>query len=127
MVGDGGEAVSMVTRYIGRTGWDKARFLMSVTMDLIGSSSYLGYLLGPGAVATEASDTVFAPLQAAYLLVAYHRWDTIPVMLAGGVEELLPGTDGVPTCTLYHLYYMRTKYADDTAMPAALPAAHPKA
>jgi len=116
-----------ITRYIGRTGWDKARFVMSVAMDLIGSSSYLGYLLGPGAVATEASDTVFAPLQGAYLLLAYHRWDTLPAMLAGGIEELLPGTDGVPTCTLYHLYYMRTKYAESAASPPALSAGVPKA
>jgi hypothetical protein len=111
-----------LSRYIGRTGWDKARFLMSVTMDLIGSSSYLGYLLGPGAIATETTDTVFAPLQAFYLLVAYHRWDTVPAMLAGGIEELLPGTDGIPTCTLYHVYYMRTKYAEDAGGQPALPA-----
>jgi hypothetical protein len=116
-----------LSRYIGRTAWDKARFLMSVTMDLIGSSSYLGYLLGPGAIATESTDTVFAPLQAFYLLVAYHRWDTVPAMLAGGIEELLPGTDGIPTCTLYHVYYMRTKYAEAVSGQPALPAGSTRA
>ena len=104
-------------RTIGRTNWDRARFALSVLMDLIGSASYLGYILGPGAVASEGSDVVFAPIQALYLLFAYHRWDTVPAMIIGGIEELMPGTDAVPTCTLYHVYAMRQKY------PASVPAA----
>ena len=107
-------------RFIGRTKWDKARFAMSVVMDLIGSSSYLGYLLGPGAIVGEGTDVVFAPIQAVYLLLAYHRWDSIPAAIAGGVEELLPGTDGIPTCTLYHFYAMRRKYADEAGRSPAL-------
>jgi hypothetical protein len=100
-------------RVIGRTTWDRTRFVMSVVMDVIGSSSYIGYLFGPGAVATEGTDTVFAPVQALYLLLAYHRWDSALAALVGGLEELAPGTDGVPTCTLYHIYAMRRKYAAD--------------
>ena len=111
-------------RIVGRTKWDKARFAVSVLMDLVGSGSYLGYLLGPGAVATEASDVVFAPVQAFWLLVAYHRWDAIGAALVGGVEELMPGTDAVPTCTLYHVYCMRAKYPAELAeAPMALPTA----
>jgi hypothetical protein len=97
-------------RIVGRTKWDKARFVMSVVMDVIGSSSYIGYFLGPGAVATEGTDTVFAPIQAFYLLLAYHRWDSALAAVLGGVEEIAPGTDGLPTCTLYHIYVMRQKY-----------------
>lgn len=97
---------------------------MSIVMDLIGSSSYLGYLFGPGAAAAEGSDVIFAPVQALYILFAYHRWDAVPAMLIGGIEELMPGTDIVPTCTLYHIYYMRSKYAAEEpkqALPAAPP------
>jgi hypothetical protein len=97
-------------RIIGRTKWDKARFVMSVAMDLIGSSSYVGYLFGPGAAVTEGSDAVFAPVQSTYLLLAYHRWDSMFAAVAGGLEEIAPGTDGIPTCTLYHIYVMRQKY-----------------
>ena len=89
-------------------------------MDLIGSSSYLGYLLGPGAVVTEGSDAVFAPIQMLYLLFFYHRWDTVPAMLIGGLEELMPGTDAIPTCTRYHIYAMRRLYGvEQHALPAA--------
>ncbi len=107
-------------RVIGRTPWDKTRFAISIAMDAIGSSSYLGYLLGPGAIATEGSDAVFAPVQALWLLLGYHRWDTIPAALLGGIEELMPGTDAIPTCTLYHIYCMRAKYPAE--LEAGLPA-----
>lgn len=109
-------------RYIGRTTWDRVRFVTSVCMDVIGSSSYLGYLLGPGAAATEGSDVAFAPIQALYLLLAYHRWDSIGAALAGGLEELMPGTDAIPSCTLYHIYVMRQRYAEEPPMHQ-LPAA----
>lgn len=105
-------------RIVGRTGWDKARFAVSVLMDMIGNGSYLGWLLGPGAVATEGSDVIFAPAQALWLLVAYHRWDTVGAALIGGVEELMPGTDIVPTCTLYHIYCMRAKYGEPSGAKA---------
>jgi hypothetical protein len=108
-------------RIVGRTGWDKARFAMSVVMDMIGSASYLGYLFGPGAVGTESSDVVFAPIQSMYLLLAYHRWDSILAAAVGGAEELAPGTDGIPTCTLYHIYVMRQKYGSE-AVPRIEPA-----
>jgi hypothetical protein len=99
-------------RIVGRTAWDKTRFGISVVMDMIGNGSYLGWLLGPGAIVTEGSDVVFAPVQALWLLVAYHRWDSVGAALLGGVEELMPGTDVVPTCTLYHIYCMRAKYGE---------------
>ena len=107
-------------RYIGRTAWDKTRFAVAVCLDVVGSGSYLGYLLGPGAVVTEGTDVVFAPVQALWIMLAYQRWDSIPAAVFGGVEELLPGTDGMPTCTLYHLYAMRQKYGE-TQSAAQLP------
>ncbi len=115
----GGDELAL-DRLVGRTPWDKTRFVLSVCMDLIGSSSYLGYLLGPGAVASEGSDVIFAPIQMLYLLLIYHRWDTLPAMLIGGLEELMPGTDALPTCTLYHIYAMRKMYGEEQhALPAA--------
>jgi hypothetical protein len=112
-------------RIVGRTGWDKTRFVISVCMDLIGNGSYLSWLLGPGVVLGEGSDVVFAPIQAAYLLVAYHRWDTIGAALVGGIEEIMPGTDAVPTCTMYHIYTMRKKYGAEPESPRRIEGAQP--
>lgn len=113
-----------IDRIIGRTTWDRVRFVISVGMDVLGSSSYLGYLLGPGAAATEGSDVVFAPIQSLYILLAYHRWDSIGAAIGGGIEELLPGTDIIPSCTMYHIYVMRQRYAEEPRQPQ-LPAATP--
>jgi hypothetical protein len=99
-------------KIVGRTGWDKARFASSVLMDLAGYASYMGWFLGPVAVATEATDGPFAAIQSAYLMLAYLRWDSVGAAAIGGMEELLPGTDFVPTCTLYHIYVMRKKYGE---------------
>jgi hypothetical protein len=99
-------------RIVGRTGWDRTRFVTSILMDLVGSASYLGYFLGPAAAATEATDSAFAPIQMAYILLAYFRWDSLAAAAIGGVEEILPGTDVLPTCTLYHIYFMRKKYPE---------------
>ena len=108
-------------RYIGRTAWDRTRFVVSLALDLLGNASYVGYLLGPGAVATESSDAIFAPIQALWLVAAYKGWRSIPIAIFGGLEELAPGTDMIPTCTLYHIYAMREKYgeAPNGALPAA--------
>jgi hypothetical protein len=112
-------------RIVGRTTWDKTRFAMSVVMDLIGSSSYIGYLFGPGAAVTEGSDAIFAPIQSMYLLLAYHRWDSVLAAAVGGLEEIAPGTDGLPTCTLYHVYVMRQKYGSEEApKPKLMDARH---
>ena len=112
-------------RIVGRTGWDKTRFVISVLMDLIGDGTYLTWLLGPGAILGEGSDVIFAPIQAIYLLVAYHRKDSIMAALVGGFEELMPGTDAVPTCTMYHIYTMRKKYGAEPGNPRAIEGAHP--
>lgn len=101
---------------VGRTTLDKVRFATSLLVDLLGMGSYLGYLGGPAGAVTEASDGIFAPIQAAYIALAYQRLDSIPFAVAGGLEEILPGTDIVPTCILYHIYVMRKKYG--TEQPA---------
>lgn len=110
-------------RFIGRTGWDKTRFAISVTLDLIGSATYISYLFGPGATAGEATDVVFAPIQALWILFAYKGWGRVPAALIGGLEELAPGTDGIPTCTLYHVYAMRQKYGEEAAGEVVSPGA----
>lgn len=108
-------------RIVGRTAWDKTRFLTSVLMDVIGYASYTGWALGPVGVGTEATDTIFAPVQSAYLMLAYMRWDSLAAAAVGGIEEILPGTDFVPTCTLYHIYAMRKKYAPEARQLPARP------
>ena len=110
-----------LARIIGRTGFDRLRFVLSVLMDITGMASYLGYLAGPLAGLTEGSDVLFATVQAAYLGLAYRRLDSLPAAFLGGVEEILPGTDFVPTCTLYHVYVMRNRYGSDKTVRPEIP------
>lgn len=69
------------------------KLLVSLCLDLVGSSSYLLPVVG------EAFDLVWAPTQT--LLVAALYDDTTPALkYVSFVEEILPFTDAVPTATL---------------------------
>ena len=72
-------------------------------MDLVGMGSYLMFFLG------EVSDIGFAPIQAAWIYFAY---GSTKGALIGGIEELVPFTDIIPTCTIMHFlpYFI---YTDD--------------
>ncbi len=69
-------------------------FLLSVLVDLVG---YFSYAFPGGG---EITDAVWGPLQAAYIWWAY-KTPTFAVI--GFVEEILPGTDFIPTATFAHL------------------------
>lgn len=67
------------------------KLLACVAIDAIGFSSYL--LPGVG----ELGDVVWAPLQAYFL---YFMFGSTQIAAVGFFEEMLPGTDFVPTATL---------------------------
>ncbi len=75
--------------------------LLSLGIDLVGMFSYLIPVLG------ESSDFAYAPLQAFAIFLIYQKAGMVPRMLGGAVgfaEEILPGTDFVPTATLMWFY-----------------------
>lgn len=70
------------------------KLITSIILDVIGCASYVIPVIG------EFSDVVFAPIQAIYILLVYQ---TTPRAILGGLEEILPFTDIIPSCTLAHL------------------------
>jgi hypothetical protein len=67
----------------------------SLAIDALGLATYLVPGLG------ETADWVMAPLLALWLWQVHGSWTGAAVELA---EELLPGTDFIPTATLTWLY-----------------------
>jgi len=74
-----------------------------MTVDALGASTYL--LPGIG----EAFDAVWAPFQASFL---YYMFGGLQLAAIGFFEEILPGTDFVPSATLGWL----SEYVDAPTM-----------
>lgn len=74
------------------------KLIISVLMDIIGMGTYAVPWLA------ELGDIIFAPIQAAWIWYAY---GSVKGAVLGGVEELLPFTDIIPSCTIMHFVYMR--------------------
>jgi hypothetical protein len=73
---------------------------LSIILDILGMTTYLIPLLG------EAGDAIFAPFYGLAIFIMYRK--SILSAAVGGttgvVEELLPGTDVVPTATIMWIY-----------------------
>lgn len=69
------------------------KLLISIFMDLFGFMSYTLPVIG------EVSDLIFAPIQGLWIMWAYK---TPSVAVLGVVEEILPGTDFIPSCLIAH-------------------------
>ena len=72
---------------------NELKLIISVIMDVIGLFSYIIPFIG------EFTDIIFAPLQAIWIFIAY---GTTKGAFLGGLEEILPGTDFIPSCTIIH-------------------------
>lgn len=69
------------------------KLLLSIGVDLIGNATYMLPVLGEGA------DLIWAFLSGGILMFALYPNHKIGATF-GGLEELIPGTDIVPTATL---------------------------
>jgi hypothetical protein len=80
-------------------------FLLSVLIDFIGILSYVIPVLG------EIIDVPWAPLSAMFVR---HLYPELPssVALFNFAEEILPGTDFIPTATLCWFYVAYKAYQD---------------
>lgn len=71
------------------------KLTISIIMDIIGVSSNFFLIFG------EVTDIIFAPIQAIWIYLAY---DTKRRAIFGGLEELIPFTDVIPSCTIVHFW-----------------------
>jgi hypothetical protein len=74
------------------------KLIFSVVFDLLGMSSYIFWPY------SEILDIVFAPMQAAWIYFAYRNKK---MAIIGFVEEILPFTDIIPTCTITHFMHYK--------------------
>ena len=71
--------------------------LFCITMDLIGYASYGIPILG------EISDIFWAPLSAIIFFLSFGGWKGALGGIGNLVEEILPGTDFIPSFTIMWL------------------------
>lgn len=71
------------------------KFVISVIIDVIGMATYLIPGLG------EFADIIWAPIQGVLIYVLYRNFFG---MIVGGIEEISPGGDIIPSATLMWLY-----------------------
>jgi hypothetical protein len=68
-------------------------------MDLIGCASYI--IPGVG----ELTDVIWAPISGLIFFIAFGKWSGAIGGIFDTVEELLPGTDFIPTFTI--MWFLR--------------------
>lgn len=80
-------------------------FLFCVIMDVIGYATYALPLFG------EFADMIWAPLSALIFFISFGGWKGGIGGIFNFVEELLPGTDFIPSFTLMWLlqYFAKKK------------------
>ncbi|MFH1399244.1 MAG: hypothetical protein ABIG95_03980 [Candidatus Woesearchaeota archaeon] len=74
------------------------KLFISIIFDILGYFSYFIPVIG------ETGDIIFAPIQAIWIFFAYR---TTKGAILGGLEELLPFTDFIPSCTIAHIIKAR--------------------
>jgi hypothetical protein len=72
--------------------------LFCIVMDLIGYASYAVPVLG------EISDIFWAPLSAIIFFLSFGGWKGAIGGIGNLIEEVLPGTDFIPSFTIMWLY-----------------------
>lgn len=73
---------------------------LSIGLDLLGMVTYLIPLLG------EVGDVIFAPFYGLAIFIMYRKriFSAAVGGITGTIEELLPGTDVIPTATIMWTY-----------------------
>ena len=72
----------------------KPSLLFCIIMDLIGYASYSIPILG------EISDLLWAPISAIIFFITFGGWKGALGGIGNFIEELLPGTDFIPSFTI---------------------------
>ena len=82
-----------------------------VVMDLIGYLSYALPFIG------EFSDVVWAPISGLIFFFTFGGWKGALGGIANFIEELLPGTDFIPSFTIMWLMQRRQQRQDRKSTP----------
>ena len=77
--------------------------LFCIVMDLIGYASYAVPVLG------EISDIFWAPLSAIIFFLSFGGWKGAIGGIGNLIEEILPGTDFIPSFTIMWLFQLYRK------------------
>ena len=85
-----------------------------VVMDLIGYFSYAVPFLG------EFSDLVWAPVSGLIFFLTFGGWKGVFGGIGNFIEELLPGTDFIPSFTIMWLIQQSQQKHDNTPRPRFL-------
>jgi hypothetical protein len=86
----------------------KPSFIFCILMDLIGYASYAIPGLG------EFADMIWAPISGIIFYMTFGGWKGAFGGLFNFVEELLPGTDFIPSFTIMWFFQYSTGKKDNT-------------
>lgn len=84
--------------------------LFCVMMDLVGFASYAVPALG------EFADLVWAPVSAVIFFLTFGSWRGAIGGIFNFIEELLPGTDFIPSFTLMWIWQASSKRSPGTVI-----------
>ena len=80
-----------------------------ILMDLIGYASYAIPVVG------ELTDAIWAPISGLIFFLAFRKWSGVVGGVFDMIEELLPGTDFIPTFTI--MWFIRKWQNRGSAAP----------
>jgi len=72
------------------------KLLISIIIDLVGDSFYFVPIVG------EVIDIPIAIIEGIWI---YYAYKSKKLAIFGGIEEVIPFVDIIPTCTITHIYY----------------------
>jgi hypothetical protein len=88
----------------------KPSLIFCIVMDMIGYASYAIPFLG------EIADIIWAPLSAIIFFVSFGGWKGALGGIGNFIEELLPGTDFIPSFTImWFLQHSKKKNINTSA------------
>jgi hypothetical protein len=92
----------------------KPSLIFCIVMDLIGYATYAIPFFG------EIADIIWAPLSAMIFFVSFGGWKGVLGGLGNFIEELLPGTDFIPSFTIMWFLqsYKKSRISKTERLPA---------
>lgn len=85
--------------------------IFCILMDIVGYATYAVPLLG------EFGDIIWAPLSSIIFVATFGGWKGVLGGMGNFIEEILPGTDFIPSFTImWFIQNMQTKKANTTVV-----------
>lgn len=85
--------------------------IFCILMDIVGYATYAVPLLG------EFGDIIWAPLSSIFFVATFGGWKGVLGGMGNFIEEILPGTDFIPSFTImWFIQNMQKKKANTTVV-----------